>query len=141
MKKRTSKRRTPKKFNFKFSFNKNKNKNKLKKSIIVSNNKKEDNIPNIKKVRNPGVDLVRIITMYNIIFNHYLYFGLGYKHFPRYKRQLSLTHCFTDWHNNSFILISGIVGIKTNKYSNLFYRSSQVYFILRKRLCYKCRNG
>ena len=25
------------------------------------------------------------------------------------------------WHNNDFILISGIVGYKTNKYSNLFY--------------------
>ena len=66
--------------------------------------------------------------MYNIIFNHYLYFGHGYEHFPRYKRQLSLTHCFTDWHNDSFILISGIVGYKTNKYSNLFYLWLTVFF-------------
>ena len=102
---------------FKFSINKHK----IMKSIITSNNKKEDNIPKITKIRNPGVDLVRLISMYNIIINHYLHFGNAYGHFPKFNRQLLLMHYFTDWHNNSFILISGIVGYKTNKYSNLFY--------------------
>ena len=122
-KKRSSRRRTSKKFNFKCSDNKHK----IMKSIIITENKKEDNIPNIKKIRNPGVDLLRLISMYNIIFGHYIFFGNAYKHFPKSKRQLSLIHCSIDWHNDSFMLISGIVGYKTNKYSNLFYLWISVY--------------
>ena len=52
-KKRSSRRRTSKKFNFKCSDNKHK----IMKSIIISENKKEANIQKIKKIRNPGVDL------------------------------------------------------------------------------------
>ena len=40
----------------------------------------------------------------------------------------SLIHNFTDWNNNAFILISGIVGYKTNKYSNLIYLWLTVFF-------------
>ena len=91
--------------------------------------KNDDDKQNIKKTRNPGVDLLRIISMYTIIFNHLLYSGIGgYKIFPKLKRPLFLWHSFTAWHNNAFMLISGIVGYKTNKYSNLLYLWLIVFF-------------
>ena len=91
--------------------------------------KNDDDKQNIKKIRNPGVDLLRIISMYTIIFNHLLYSGIGgYKIFPKLKRPLFLWHSFTAWHNNAFMLISGIVGYKTNKYSNLLYLWLTVFF-------------
>ena len=37
-------------------------------------------------------------------------------------------HIFTDWHNNGFALISGIVGYKNNKYANLLYLWLTVFF-------------
>ena len=59
--------------------------------------------------------------MFNIVFSHYFFFGDGYRHFPKCKRELTLIYSFIDWKVDSFILISGIVGYKTNKYSNLLY--------------------
>ena len=53
--------------------------------------------------------------------NHILFAGKAYKKFYKYSRQLNILHILTDWHNNGFSLISGIVGYKTNKYSNLLY--------------------
>ena len=82
----------------------------------------------IKKARNPGIDLLRLLTMYCIVLNHFLYHGQGINHFYRYKTELLMIHSFTDWHNDAFILISGIVGYKTNKYSNLLYLWLQVTF-------------
>ena len=64
--------------------------------------------------------------MFCIVLNHFLYHGQGINHFYRYKTELLMIHSFTDWHNDAFILISGIVGYKTNKYSNLFYLWLQV---------------
>jgi len=74
------------------------------------------------------VDFARIISMYNIVLNHYIRNGFVFDHFPQYERQLSLLKSFTDWNNNAFILISGIVGYKTNKYSNLIYLWLTVFF-------------
>ena len=91
-------------------------------------NKKENVNQSIKKARNPGIDFVRIISMYTVVFHHYLYFGDGIRHFPKYKRSFLIVHSFTGWHNNAFILISGIVGYKTNKYSNLLYLWLTVFF-------------
>ena len=82
----------------------------------------------IKKERNPGIDLLRLLTMYCIVLNHFLYHGQGINHFYRYKTELLMIHSYTDWHNDAFILISGIVGYKTNKYSNLLYLWLQVTF-------------
>jgi hypothetical protein len=82
----------------------------------------------IKKARNPGIDLLRLLTMYCIVLNHFLYHGQGINHFYRYKTELLMIHSYTDWHNDAFILISGIVGYKTNKYSNLLYLWLQVAF-------------
>ena len=66
--------------------------------------------------------------MFFIILNHLLFIGDAFKNYPNYKRQLFSLHILTDWHNNGFILISGIVGYKTNKYSNLFYLWIMVFF-------------
>ena len=103
-------------------------KNKLMKNAINLDKTKEDSEQKIKKVRNPGVDFLRLISMYNIVVNHYFYNADVFKHFPSYDRYFSLIHNFTDWNNNAFILISGIVGYKTNKYSNLIYIWLIVFF-------------
>ena len=63
-----------------------------------------------KKKRNPGIDFVRLISMYFVILNHILFIGEAFKKYHKYKKQLNNLHIFTDWHNNGFALISGIVG-------------------------------
>ena len=105
-----------------------KTKNNTIKNKNNKNNKKENDNQKIKKIRNPGVDLVRIIAMYNIVLTHYILSGRGDKLFPKYKRYTLMLQSFIDWHNDSFILISGIVGYKTNKYSNLIYLWLTVFF-------------
>ena len=66
--------------------------------------------------------------MYTIVLNHFLVFGNAFRKFSKYKEQLNLLHIFTDWHNNGFALISGIVGYRSNKYSNLLYLWLTVFF-------------
>ena len=105
--------------NFSFGRIKNKSIKNDSNSTNVIKNENKDNI--IKKARNPGVDFIRIIAMYIIIINHSLFHGRAFDHFPNYKRQLLFLHCFTDWHNDAFMLISGIIGYKINRYSNLLY--------------------
>ena len=100
--------------------------NKIKKPEISSNNN-NDNKP-IKKERNPGIDIVRLLTQYNIVLYHFMTQGGVYKYFYRHVRILRLIESFIDWHNNAFLLISGIVGYKTNKYSNLLYLWLMVVF-------------
>ena len=60
-------------------------------------------------------------TQFSIVVFHFLDFSNAYKYFKRHERILRLIYSFIIWHNNAFILISGIVGYKTNKYSNLLY--------------------
>ena len=111
-------------------FNKiiNLSKEKNMKYEIIFNREKEKFNPKFKNKRNPGIDLVRIITMYSIIIHHYFYYGNDFKYFPQYKKQLSLVHSIVGNHNDVFILISGIVGYKSNKYSNLIYLWLTVFF-------------
>ena len=92
----------------------------IKKKIINTEINNNDN-KQIKKIRNPGIDIVRLLTMYCILITHSLRFGNAYKYFYKYERILRLIQSFLSWNNNAFILISGIVGYKTNKYSNLLY--------------------
>ena len=82
----------------------------------------------IKKERNPGIDLVRLLTMYLIVVFHFMIFGNAYNYFYIHQRKLRLIQSFIEWHNDAFILISGIVGYKTNKYSNLLYLWLMVVF-------------
>ena len=93
--------------------------NKIKKPEISSNNNNDNK--QIKKERNPGIDLVRLLTQYCIVLIHFMDFGNAYKYFYRHERVLRLIYGFICWQNNAFLLISGIVGYKTNKYSNLLY--------------------
>ena len=74
-----------------------------------------------KKIRNIGVDFIRMIAMNGIIINHLVYQGKGVQKFSKYEKQIVLLNSLFFWHNNGFILISGFVGYKTNKYANLLY--------------------
>lgn len=76
---------------------------------------------NIIKKRNSGIDLVRILGMYSIIINHILYHGQVIIKYKKYKDILLLITALIHWPNNGFALISGIVGFKKYKYSNLLY--------------------
>ena len=80
-------------------------------------NNENKNNPKIKKVRNPAIDVIRLICMYGIIINHILYGDVKLlDKFYRYKKELKFLHIISFWHNNGFALISGIIGYKTNKY-------------------------
>ena len=96
---------------------------KKEKSKTIINKNNNDGIKKNKKIikiRNPGVDLLRIISMSGIILCHILGHGGAYRRFPSYKK-LNYFEGFLGWHINGFGLISGVVGYKTHKYSNLLY--------------------
>lgn len=83
-----------------------------------------------KKLRNAGIDIIRLIGMYNIIITHilYLYNKGGMVKYNKYSTALTKLHIFCSWHNNGFALISGVVGYKSFKYSNLLYLWMEVLF-------------
>ena len=60
------------------------------KSFEIKNKKKSEasyrSISNPIKVRNPGIDLGRIIAMYCIIIHHILGWGGGTRHFYQYNQ-------------------------------------------------------
>ena len=106
--------------------------NKNKKKLMNKNNNISTNINSIhnienkekkkpKKQRNVGIDLIRILAMYGIILNHILYQGKGLSKYKQYVKELLLLHSLSFWHNDGFVLISGVIGYKSNKYSNLLY--------------------
>ena len=107
----------------------NKIKNKVIKSdkLIKNDNEENHNQTKAKKI-NPGVDVVRIISIYIIILAHIINSKNVAQLFPQHKRQIRLLLFFNDWHNNGFILISGIVRYKTNSYANLIYLWLTIYF-------------
>lgn len=89
-------------------------------------NKKEDKYINIeslqkpKKIRNPGIDFGRILAMFSIITHHILTHGkaiIKYRHF----KELNKLNTSIFWHVSTYIFISGYIGYKSTKYSNLFY--------------------
>ena len=93
---------------------------KTKKIIIdINNNNTKKNIKTIK-IRNAGVDLVRILAMIGIVIWHILIHGGALNKYHRYDK-LNLFNSFFFWHLNGYGLISGIVGYKTHKYSNLLH--------------------
>lgn len=93
--------------------------NKIKDIDICEDKNQINNKQKIIKKRNPGIDLIRIVTMVGIVYTHVIYSGKGISKYIRYKKIIIRTHTFVFWHNNAFALISGIVGYKSNKYSNL----------------------
>ena len=87
----------------------------------------EDNIigidskQKITKKRKAGIDLIRIVTMIGIVYTHVLHQGKGIYKYNKYKKQLKNTDTYIFWHVNTYALISGIIGNKSTKYSNLLY--------------------
>lgn len=90
-----------------------KDRNKFPRDLVYKNNKKV-------KIRNSGIDLIRILDMFSIIIHHIILHGGLFKKYYKYK-ELILINILCSWHITCFILISGIVGYKTCKYSNLLY--------------------
>ena len=82
---------------------------------------KISNKQKIIKKRNAAIDLLRIITMIGIVCYHVLYHGNGINKYRRYYNKLDNLYTYFFWHNNVYALISGIVGYKSTKYSNLLY--------------------
>jgi surface polysaccharide O-acyltransferase-like enzyme len=87
---------------------------------VLSKYNLNENLKIIKKRRNHGIDFIRIIAMYGIIINHIMYKKNTLSKFKAFK-ELKLLHILLFWHNNGFAFISGFIGYKTHKYSNLFY--------------------
>jgi len=100
---------------------------KLKKVKYASTSQKDneikigsETIPKPIKIRNPGVDLGRILAMLGIIIHHVLVHGKGINKYRQYPNLVKLnTGVF--WHVSTYIFISGYVGYKSTKYSNLLY--------------------
>ena len=94
---------------------------------IEVKNINEDNINRINSYqkitikRNAGIDLLRIVTMIEIVYTHVLCQGKGLYKYSRYKKILITLYTYIFWHVNAYGLISGIVGYKSTKYSNLLY--------------------
>ena len=98
--------------------------------LLEQNNIKNDpirNTPNQTKIRNPGIDLGRMIAMYAIFTNHILGYSGFKKKFDQYNI-LKVIYASLNWHNSGFVFISGYVGYKTTKYSNLIYICFWVFF-------------
>ena len=74
-----------------------------------------------KNLRNPNIDLLRIVGMYIIIIHHLILHGKANIKFNKYNNQIHLLNIFCMWHVSSFGIISGMVGYKNHKFSNLFY--------------------
>ena len=88
--------------------------NKNNQNEISSNQK-------IIKERNAGVDLLRIITMIGIIYFHILFQGKAMDKYRKYRDKINNSNTYVFFHNNGYGLISGIIGYKSTKYSNLLY--------------------
>ena len=97
-------------------------KDKKSSKLIVDNTKIDSigNNPKKVKVRNPGVDMARIASMYSIIIHHVLIHGEAFYIYSKYT-ELDLMNITTSFHVTTLGLISGYIGYKSNKYSNLFY--------------------
>ena len=105
---------------------------------MVNKKIENQNIKRTVKIRNPGIDMIRIVGMFSIVIHHILHHGKVIKTFSQYP-ELKLLEIICFWHVSSFALISGIVGFKTNKYSNLLYLwfcllfyTLGIHFILKK---------
>jgi surface polysaccharide O-acyltransferase-like enzyme len=75
--------------------------------------KQANNNDKKRKVRDSGIDLIRILAMYAIIIHHILVFPNIIDKYSKYKELVLMkTSCF--WHVSGFALISGYIGYKSN---------------------------
>jgi len=91
--------------------------------LLIKDNKKITNsefLPKPIRVRNPGVDLGRILGMLGIIIHHILLHGKGFHKYRQYKDLYKLNTAIF-WHVSTYIFISGYIGYKSTKYSNVLY--------------------
>ena len=89
---------------------------------ITKNNQNEiSSNQKIIKERNAGVDLLRIITMIGIIYFHILFQGKAMDKYRKYRDKINNSNTYVFFHNNGYGLISGVIGYKSTKYSNLLY--------------------
>ena len=82
---------------------------------VISNNQK------IIKKRNAGVDLLRIISMIAVIYVNIISQGKGIDKYNEYKNKINKSKTYAFFHSNAYGVISGIVGYKSTRYSNLLY--------------------
>ena len=85
---------------------------------------------NLPKVRNYGIDLLKIIAMINVInlhINQHSYLLNLNPLDPKYKHVYCL-EAFSIWPVNAFGLLSGIVGYKKYKFLNLIYIWFEYFF-------------
>ena len=80
-----------------------------------------------KSIRNPNIDFIRIAGMFSIVINHLLTHGRAMIKYSQYDG-LKLLNILGIWHVSSFGIVSGLVGIKTHKFSNLLYLWIEVVF-------------
>lgn len=102
----------------------------------------EDNIPETNKERsklvektkinkrNFGIDLLRIISMIHVLILHLIMYTNNVKILSSSKKYKSVwgLEIFSNWSVNCFGLISGVVGYKKYKFSNLIYLWFQIFF-------------
>lgn len=79
----------------------------------------------VKKERNPGIDLLRIIGMYAIIIHHIIDFS-KVNTFKYIELRFMNVLCF--FHISVYGFISGIVGMNSHKYSNLLFIWFSTFF-------------
>ena len=93
-----------------------------------NNNYINENI--LKSKRNYGIDLLRIFAMINVIILHinkYSRLLMINNQDPKFK-SVWLLEIMSYWGVNGFGIISGIVGYKKCKFSNLIYLWIQTFF-------------
>ena len=94
-------------------------KNKKSNKLFVDNNKIDAFWNNVKKVkvRNAGIDMTRIASIYSIIVHHILAHGRAIRKYNKY-RELVMMNIISFCYVSTYALISGYIGYKSNKYSN-----------------------
>ena len=81
----------------------------------------------ILKSRNPNIDFIRISGMFSIVIHHMIVHGKAIVKYKSYD-ELKLFDILCNWHVSSFAIISGIVGNKNHKFSNLLHLWFQTIF-------------
>ena len=101
------------------------------KNIKLSLNKKDlKELKNSKLPRNYGIDLLKILSMINIINLHINLFSplLNLKpNHPKYK-QIYRLEAFSFWAVDAFGIISGIISYERYKFSNIIYIWFEYFF-------------
>lgn len=92
----------------------------MQENLGVKRNKNEiEKSQRVFKLRNSGIDLGRILSMFAVVTQHINAMS-AMKKYGKLK-ELKIIYTALNWHISCFTFISGYVGYKTAKYSNLLY--------------------